>query len=372
MVSNAPPEVTNPDPTPSPDAPTIDSSNPTNLLVPAVDGEPITIDLDDYLTDPNGDSVTISPDALPAGATFDPLTNELTFVPPVNNNGDTVVSFTVTVSNGATVTPTVTIQPVNPVPQASNETISAPYGSAVEIDPLANDTDEDGDELTISHIHGVSLTPGIAQTIEIPNATITIDTAGAITVTPDIGFSGDVVVDYIVADEDGVTDTATHTVDVANAPPSVEDIDTAPGTPVIDPVDTQNILVPAVDGEPVTIDLDEYLVDPNGDQITIDPGSLPEGATFDAATNALTFIPATDNTGDKTVPLTVTDTAGNTITPVVTIQPVNPDPIANPQAVETPFGTPVKVDLLANDIDPDSDVISLGCLLYTSPSPRDS
>ena len=200
--------------------------------------------------------------------------------------------------NGGTITPTITIQPVNPVPDAEDETVATGFDTPVIIDPLANDTDADGDPLTITEINGVALTSGIAQTISVPNGTVTVATDGTITVTSDTGYSGDLDVPYTIEDQDGDTDTATHTVTVGNAPPALVDPDPTAGSPSIDPLDGENILVPAVDGTIVTIDLDDYLNDPNGDPLTITPGTLPAGATFDAATNVVTFTPTVDNNGD--------------------------------------------------------------------------
>ena len=274
----------------------------------------MTIDLDDYLTDPNGDPLTIIPGILPAGATFDPATNELTFIPTVDNNGDTVIPFTADDGNGGVITPTVTIQPVNPGPDAVDETVVTAPDTPIDITPLANDTDPDGDPLAITEINGVALTPGTAQTIAVPNGSVTIAADGTITVTPDTGFAGDIDVPYAIVDQDGATDTAIHTVTIGNAPPSVVDPDPTPGTPSIDPLDLENIVVPAVDGTPVTIDLDDYLTDPNGDPLTITPGTLPAGATFDASTNELTFVPTVDNNGDTVIPFTVDDGNGGVIT----------------------------------------------------------
>ena len=49
------------------------------------------------------------------------MTYSLTFMPTVDNTGDTVIPFTVDDGNGGVITPTVTIQPVNPGPDAVNE-----------------------------------------------------------------------------------------------------------------------------------------------------------------------------------------------------------------------------------------------------------
>ena len=214
--------------------------------------QPVTIDLDDYLTDHNGDPLTIAAGSLPAGVTFNPATNEVTFVPPVDNDGDVVVPFTVDDGNGGVINPTVTFQPINPGPDAVNQTVSTAPDTPIVIDPLANDTDPDNDPLTITSINNVTLTPGTAQTIPVPNGTVDVAVDGTITVTPDTGFAGDIDVPYSIEDQDGATDSAIHTVEVPNTAPEVVDPDPTPGTPSIDPLDAQNIIVPAVDGTPIT------------------------------------------------------------------------------------------------------------------------
>ena len=235
VTGNAPPEVTDPDPAPG--TPFIDPLDAENIIVPAVDGQPLTIDLDDYLTDPNGDLLTITPGTLPAGASFDPATNEVTFTPTVDNNGDTVIPFSVTDNNGGTITPTLTIQPVNPLPEAVDETVTTGFETPVIVDLLANDTDPDADPLTITQINGVLLTRGTPQSIMVSNGTVTVAADGTVTVTPSNGFSGTIVVPYSIVDQDGATDSAVHIVEVPNAPPAVIDPDPAPGTPSIDPLD---------------------------------------------------------------------------------------------------------------------------------------
>ena len=356
-IGNAPPEVMDPDPTPG--TPSVDPLDAENIIVPAVDGQPVTIDLDDYLADPNGHALTITPGTLPAGATFNPANNELTFVPTVDNTGDTVISFTVDDGNGGVITPTVTIQPVNPGPDAVDQTVVTTPDTPVVIDPQANDTDPDNDPLTITEINGIVLTPGVAQTIAVPNGTVTLAADGTITVTPDMGFAGDIDIPYTIEDQDSAGDSAVHTVEVPNTAPTLVDIDLAPGTPSVDPLDPMNIIVPAVDGTSLTIDLDEFLTDPNGQPLTIIPGALPAGATFTPATNELTFVPPIDNTSDTVIAFTVDDGNGGTITPTITIQPVNPGPDAVSQSVIASPDTPVIIDPLADDIDPDSDPLTI-------------
>ena len=127
------------------------------------------------------------------------------------------------------------------------------------IDLLENDTDPDNDPLTITEINGMALTPGVLQTIAVPNGSVSVAANGTITVTPNTGFAGNINVPYTIEDQDGTTDTAVHTVTIGNAAPEVIDPDPTPGTPSLDPLDAENIIVPAVDGQPITIDLDDYL-----------------------------------------------------------------------------------------------------------------
>ena len=148
---------------------------------------------------------------------------------------------------------------MNPGPDAVDQTVTTTPDTPVAIAPLANDTDPDNDPLTITEINGIALTPGVAQTIAVLNGTVTVAADGTITVSPDIGYAGDIDVPYTIADQDGAGDSAVHTVEVPNTAPDVIDPDPTPGTPSIDPLDAENIIVPAVDGTAITIDLDDYL-----------------------------------------------------------------------------------------------------------------
>ena len=129
------------------------------------------------------------------------------------------MQFTVTDNKGVTNNPTLTIEPVNPVPVAVDETVTTSFETPVVIDLLANDTDPDSDPLTVIEINGVSLTPGVVQTIFVPGGTVVVNADDVITVTPDDGFSGDLNVPYLLSDQDGATDSAVHTIEVEKAPP---------------------------------------------------------------------------------------------------------------------------------------------------------
>jgi|GEM_PF-3123543 len=339
------------DPDPGPGTPAFDPADPANLLVPAVDNVPVAVDLDDYFVDPNGTPLTFTPDlsGLPGWITYDPAARVLSAIPPVDNAGPVAVPVTVEDAAGGVLAATVTFAPLNPAPDAADDASATAYATPVVVDLLANDADPDGDPIAV-----------IAASVPPSQGSIAFDGTSWI-FTPAAGFSGTATITYTIADQDGGTDTATHTVEVANAPPEPYDPDPAGGTPAFDPADPANLVVPAIDNVPVAIDLDDYFVDPNGDTLTFTPdlSGLPGWISYDPATRVLSAIPPVDNAGPVAVPVTVEDTRGGALPASVTFAPLNPAPDAADDASATAYATPVVVDLLANDADPDGDPIAV-------------
>ncbi len=153
-------------------------------------------------TDPNGDTLTIT-SATSADGSVSISGGELTFTPNENYNGDTTITYTIDDGRGGTDTATVnvTVNPVNDAPVAEDDTASTSFGVAVVIPVLANDSDVDGDTLSISALSS-------------PNGTVVDNGDGTVTFTPADGFSGDAIINYTVSDPDGLTDDAVVTVSV--------------------------------------------------------------------------------------------------------------------------------------------------------------
>ena len=74
---------------------------------------------------------------------------------------------------------------------------------------LANDTDADGDPMTVS-------SPVLADPTQ---GTVVVNPNGTLTFTPANNFAGTAVITYTVSDGHGGTDTATVTVNVGNNTP---------------------------------------------------------------------------------------------------------------------------------------------------------
>ncbi|MDE0062059.1 MAG: fibronectin type III domain-containing protein, partial [Gammaproteobacteria bacterium] len=89
--------------------------------------------------------------------------------------------------------------PPNTEPDAVDDTATTAPGTAVTIDVLANDSDADGDPLSVDSVDDPA------------NGAAAINGDGTLTYTPDAGFTGSDVFDYTVSDGEA-TDTATVTV----------------------------------------------------------------------------------------------------------------------------------------------------------------
>jgi large repetitive protein len=231
--------------------------------------------------------------------------------------------------------------------------VNTAFNTPVVVGLLANDTDPDGDPLTV-----------VSETVPAAQGALT-NAGGVWTFTPAAGFTGTATISYTMRDQDGATSSSTHDVVVGpngNLPPTMIDPDPAVGTPSIDPANPNNLLVPAVDNVPLTLAAGSYFTDPNGDPLTITPDltGAPAWLSYDPVTRIFTGTPPVDNTGAPVViPVTVDDGKGGIVATTITIAPVNPGPTAVADTVNTAFNTPVVVGLLANDTDPDGDPLTV-------------
>ena len=267
------------------------------------------------------------------------------------NQGDTLTEvFTVTGVDGTPSTVTVVINGVNEnaPPSAQNDSASTNQDAPVTINVLGNDSDPDGDSLSIG---------GFGQGA---HGTVTL-VGGQLVYTPNPGFVGTDTFTYSVSDGKGGTDTATVTVDVAAAPvnqPPVAVDDSSTGNTTNNPV-TVNVL-----GN--DSDLDGTL-NPAAVQIvgTANPGDplvvAGQGTwSVNSATGAITFTPEAGYTGSPTpVQYTVQDNDGNisnqaTVTVGYGAQP----PVAMGDSVTgSADHSPVTVNVLGNDSDPDGTLV---------------
>jgi len=101
--------------------------------------------------DLDGDSLTVTSANATKGATTINADGTITYVPNVDFNGVDTIFYTVTDGEYfSSSTVSINVTAVNDAPEAINDTAATDEDAAVTIDVLANDTDLDGDALTVT------------------------------------------------------------------------------------------------------------------------------------------------------------------------------------------------------------------------------
>ena len=102
--------------------------------------------------------------------------------------------------------------------------------------------------------------------------------------------------------------------------------------------------------------------DPDGDPLTIQSVTAPTLGTAAISGTVVVYTPAAGVVGTDRFTYTINDGRGGTATANVTVTitpPPNAPPIAVNDATTTAFATPVTIDVLANDSDPDGDTLTI-------------
>jgi len=162
---------------------------------------PVTVLVLDNDTDANGDSLTIA--GASDGQNGRVTTNAIsvTYTPDLDFEGADRFIYTVDDGFGGTAPAIVmvTVNASNASPFAEDDTGNTDEDVAVTIPVLANDSDVDGDALSVSGVSGAS------------NGTVTTD-GGSVTFTPAPNFNGTDSFSYTIEDGNGGSATATVTV----------------------------------------------------------------------------------------------------------------------------------------------------------------
>lgn len=218
-------------------------------------------------------------------------------------------------------------------------------GATVQLDGSGS-SDADGDALSFAW----SLTAAPTGS----NASL----ANGSTVAPSFvaDLAGDYVVQLVVDDGRATSAPATVLVtarNIANTPPVAND----------DAVAT-------LEEEAITIPVLENDSDANGDALTITSVSQPEDGSGEVTIDgsAVRFTPAEDFAGESAFTYTVSDGRGGeaSATVVVTVVGINEPPTAQNDTAFTQLNQPVTVSVLANDLDPDGDRLTI--VSFTQPA----
>ena len=165
-----------------------------------------TASLANLVSDPDGDTLTLEVVAQPALGTVTFITaTGFRYVAPADIGTATSTTFTYRAFDGSAYsnTATVTIAFVTPneAPMATDDTASVDEDSAIAVSVLGNDSDPDGDALTVTAV-------GTAA-----HGSVSLGAGGVVTYTPEANYFGEDSFTYTVSDG-ALNDTATVTVTV--------------------------------------------------------------------------------------------------------------------------------------------------------------
>ena len=182
----------------------------------------------------------------------------------------------------------------NVAPTANADLATTSFGTAVTIPVLANDTDPNGDALTIT---------GVSNPI---GGTATVIGGTTITYQPNAGFAGTGSFSYSISDGHGGSASASVTVVVLPQPnqPPVANFDSA----------TTSV------GVGVTIPVLANDSDPNGDPLTVTSvTSVVGGSAAINAGNTITYTPAAGFSGTGSFTYSISDGRGGTASAGVSV-----------------------------------------------------
>jgi hypothetical protein len=298
-------------------------------------GESVTLDPSTNDTDADGDALTVTVPVQPTHGTVTLDGNDLTYTPDAGYEGPDTIAYTVCDTDGACDTGTIAVTVTNAAPVASDDSTTVTSGGSVTLDPAANDTDADGDALTVTvpaqPAHGV----------------VTLD-GNDVTYAPLAGFVGTDTFGYTVCDTDGACDTGTVTV-LVTGPPNAAPV-------AVDDVAT------TVAGVPVTFDPTVNDTDPDGDTLVLAVPAQPAHGTVTVDGNDVTYTPDAGYVGTDTIAYTVCDGADvcDTGSVLVTVAaPPNTAPVAADDTATVPADGSVTFDPTVNDSDADGDALAL-------------
>jgi len=168
--------------------------------------------------DSDVESATLSVNTTPvSGPSSGTLTlnsdGSFTYTPSADSNGTDSFTYEALDGDGGsdTATATITVNAVNDAPVANDDSASTDVDTPVSLNVLANDTDVDGDPLTIGSYDATSVEGG----------SVSCDTGtDSCTYTPASDFSGSDSFGYTASDGNGGSDTATVTITVQSAGPA--------------------------------------------------------------------------------------------------------------------------------------------------------
>ncbi|ABK43663.1 putative outer membrane adhesin like protein [Magnetococcus marinus MC-1] len=281
----------------------------------------------------------------------------LKYTPKANFKGEDTIKYTVTDSLGASSKVgmvTVMVNSVNDDPVAMNDAISTAEDTPALIAALSNDHDFND----TGAYGGEGL--AIASVVQPEHGTVSYDSFGRFTYTPDADYNGEDSFVYTVVDSGGKTAMATVTINVA---------------PVGDNPVARDDMVNTVEDTQVTINVlaNDYDVENNDTLFVPDFTQGSHGQVVYMSNGVLKYIPQSNWSGTDTFSYTVMDGFGGMSTAMVTVNvAAAPDiPVVGNDALTTAEDVPLRINvasqLFANDKDSDGGKNTLALVSFTNP-----
>ncbi|MCS0379632.1 tandem-95 repeat protein [Vibrio diabolicus] len=305
------------------------TNSPVTLSAIEEDSDPITITTEELLSNvdiDDADTLIVTNVTIESGngTLIDNNDGSWTYIPEADDDTEVSFSYDIIDDDGGVIngTANLDIKPVNDAPIATNDAIQTDEDSQVVIDVLANDSDIEGDDLSITSA-SVSEEQGIVEIVD-----------GKLVFTPSENFNGNATISYTISDGE-LEDEAQVSVTVN----SVNDAPIALNDATITEEDTS-----------VTIDVLPNDTDIDGDTLSIESASVPsDQGQVEIIDGKLVFTPTENFNGDAEITYTVTDGAlTDEATVKVTVNAVNDTPVVESSIADQTLAedfTPYTIDL---------------------------
>ncbi len=313
----------------------------------------VVIDVLSNDVDPQGDALTVTGIQNPPAhgtATLN-LNSTITYTPAAGFEGTDTFEYAVADSDENTASALVLVRvgsgADNRAPIAVADSVETEVGQSVIITVLSNDSDPDGDALSLT---GISIPPDHGSAVANADQTITY--------APESGFSGEDAFTYSISD--GFLSASARVVVQVGGPANRAPI------AVDDAVET-------IKDNAVIIDVLANDTDADGDALAVSgfTETPSRGSVVVRGDGTVAYAPEAGFIGSDAFVYAITDGSSSASARVsVTVMPLpNPPPDAVDDMVDTFRDVPVEVDVLANDSDPNGDdlaIVGIGAPLFGS------
>lgn len=314
--------ATNDDPTARDDSATTPEDTPVTVSV-----------LDNDSDVDTGDTLSLASVDAPQHGQTQQVGNTVRYTPTADYHGNDDFAYSISDGHGGTASATVyvTVTSVNDCPVALDDGAVTPEDTPVQLFVLDNDGDVDLQTLTVTlasdPTHGLAGSDG-----------------RTIYYTPTQDYSGYDSLDYALSDGQCAVNARVYlTVTAMNDCPVAQD-DSA-----ITPEDT-----------PVRVWVLTNDTDADGDVLTVTLAGGPAHGLAGSDSRTIYYTPPADYSGLDEITYRISDgqCAADAVV-YLTVTAVNDCPVAVDDGAETPEDTPVRVWVLDNDTDADSDVLTV-------------